>query len=147
MKALTIWEPWATLIAKSIKKVETRSWTTKYRGDLAIHAAKRNPADLEIVRQYDLGRSMRRGEIVCVAMLYDVWPVEMIRRRLDEREIELGDYSDGRYAFMLKNIRPVVPTRARGQQGFWHWKPRAIKYSTDLELASNFFSEVLEVGK
>ena len=43
MKALTLWEPWATLIALGVKRYETRSWGTKYRGPLAIHAAKRRP--------------------------------------------------------------------------------------------------------
>ena len=41
MKALTLWQPWATLVAIGAKKIETRSWKTNYRGPLAIHAAKR----------------------------------------------------------------------------------------------------------
>lgn len=41
MKIITLWQPWATLIALGIKKFETRSWSTRYRGKLAIHAAKR----------------------------------------------------------------------------------------------------------
>lgn len=41
MKAITIWQPWATLIAIGAKRYETRSWSTTYRGPLAIHAAKR----------------------------------------------------------------------------------------------------------
>lgn len=135
-KCLTVWEPYASLIAKSIKKIETRSWTTKYRGDIAIHAAKRDPVASKLIQKYALHDSMNRGEVVCIAMLYDVWPVEMIRSKLTEEEIELGDFSDGRYAFMLKNIRPVVPTRARGQQGFWHWKPKAIKYATNFDLVA-----------
>ncbi len=39
MKALTLWQPWATLVAIGAKRVETRSWSTSYRGPLAIHAA------------------------------------------------------------------------------------------------------------
>lgn len=41
MKAVSLWNPWAAAIAAGIKKIETRSWTTSYRGPLAIHAAKR----------------------------------------------------------------------------------------------------------
>lgn len=41
MKAITIWQPWAQLIAIGAKKYETRSWATNYRGPIAIHAAKR----------------------------------------------------------------------------------------------------------
>jgi activating signal cointegrator 1 len=41
MKILTLWQPWASLIAAKLKCYETRSWETDYRGKLAIHAAKR----------------------------------------------------------------------------------------------------------
>ena len=41
MKALTVYQPWASLIACGSKTLETRRWATKYRGPLAIHAAKR----------------------------------------------------------------------------------------------------------
>ena len=40
MKALTLYQPWATLVAIGAKKIETRSWSTPYRGPLAIHAGK-----------------------------------------------------------------------------------------------------------
>lgn len=41
MKALTLWQPWASLVALGVKTIETRSWSTRYRGPLAIHAATR----------------------------------------------------------------------------------------------------------
>ena len=40
MKALTIKQPWATLIMQGDKRFEFRSWQTKYRGELLIHAGK-----------------------------------------------------------------------------------------------------------
>lgn len=40
MKAVTLYQPWATLVAIGAKKIETRSWFTRYRGPLAIHAGK-----------------------------------------------------------------------------------------------------------
>ena len=43
MNAITIWQPWATLLACKVKKYETRSWGTSYRGPIAIHAAVLNP--------------------------------------------------------------------------------------------------------
>ncbi len=45
MKALSLTQPWATLVAIGAKKVETRSWYTPYRGPLAIHASKRFPPE------------------------------------------------------------------------------------------------------
>ena len=41
MKALSLWQPWASAIAVGAKRIETRHWSTRYRGPLAIHAAKR----------------------------------------------------------------------------------------------------------
>ena len=41
MKALSIWQPWAQLLAVGVKHDETRSWGTNYRGPILIHAAKR----------------------------------------------------------------------------------------------------------
>lgn len=44
MKAITIWQPWASLLVCGEKKYETRSWATSYRGPIAIHAAKVAPS-------------------------------------------------------------------------------------------------------
>lgn len=41
MKAISIWQPWASAIAVGSKRIETRSWETSYRGSLLIHASKR----------------------------------------------------------------------------------------------------------
>lgn len=43
MKAITLWQPWASLIALGVKTIETRSWATSHRGPIAIHAATRKP--------------------------------------------------------------------------------------------------------
>jgi len=44
MKAITLWQPWASLLACGAKKYETRSWATSYRGPIAIHAATARPS-------------------------------------------------------------------------------------------------------
>lgn len=43
MRALTLWQPWASLVACGAKKIETRSWGTPYRGPVLIHAALQKP--------------------------------------------------------------------------------------------------------
>lgn len=43
MKAMSLWQPWASLLACGAKQYETRSWATNYRGSIAIHAAKWKP--------------------------------------------------------------------------------------------------------
>lgn len=40
MRAITLTQPWATLVALGVKRLETRSWATSYRGPLAIHAGQ-----------------------------------------------------------------------------------------------------------
>jgi hypothetical protein len=47
MRAISLWQPWATLIAIGAKSVETRSWATPFRGELVIHAAKTWTRDLQ----------------------------------------------------------------------------------------------------
>ncbi len=49
MKAITLTQPWAQLVALGAKRIETRSWSTKYRGPLAIHAAKGFPKDAQFL--------------------------------------------------------------------------------------------------
>ena len=46
MKALTIRQPWASLIAAGMKTIETRGWSTRYWGPLLIHAGKTKPVSL-----------------------------------------------------------------------------------------------------
>jgi len=48
MKALTLWQPWASAVAVGAKRIETRAWSTDYRGPLAIHAAKTKRGVMEL---------------------------------------------------------------------------------------------------
>lgn len=49
MKAITLWQPWASLLACGAKQYETRSWETSYRGPIAIHAAKKDPCRIPLL--------------------------------------------------------------------------------------------------
>ena len=53
MKAITILQPYASLIVAGAKQYETRSWDTPYRGIIAIHAGKNKP--------FEYGGTRRRG--------------------------------------------------------------------------------------
>lgn len=48
MKALTLHQPWASLVALGVKTIETRSWGTSYRGPLAIHAGTTRPPMMDL---------------------------------------------------------------------------------------------------
>ena len=45
MRIVSIKQPWATLIARGLKDVENRTWATRYRGPVLIHASLR-PDDI-----------------------------------------------------------------------------------------------------
>jgi hypothetical protein len=67
---ITLWQPWASLIALDLKRYETRSWATNYRGKLAIHAAKRkattNPLDHLLQKDWaSLSDKERKGYLFC----------------------------------------------------------------------------------
>ena len=52
IKALTLYQPWATMVAIGAKMIETRSWCTRYRGTLAIHAGKNSKFLRRVGDQY-----------------------------------------------------------------------------------------------
>lgn len=62
MKALSLHQPWASLVALGVKTIETRSWSTSYRGPLAIHAAKRTPEYGLEVGRWTVCPSYPRGD-------------------------------------------------------------------------------------
>lgn len=143
VKALTVWQPWASLIAAGLKQYETRAWSTRYRGPLAIHAAKRwgenqfyyvkhlkrqYPNRLEqhglLVNDCAAKLCMPRGAVLCVARLVDV--VEMTPdfiARLEAFERTVGDFSSGRFAWQLEIVEVFEePVPTRGYQGLWEWE-------------------------
>ena len=116
-KALTLYQPWASDVADGRKSWETRSWYTRYRGTLVIHAGKS--------REF-IGRGSMKptGCIVAVSKLVAVRPTELMVATLDPEEIALGDYTPGRYAWMLDDIVKLrLPIPAKGARGLWDVTP------------------------
>ena len=165
MKAITLTQPWATLVAIGAKQIETRSWATRYRGPLAIHAAAGlgpvggrrglvrvlcgSPFQNTLGPIYGYGvmniDAMPRGAIVARCELVDcvpTWPswatVEPwfvgarkgvgqhyyeVPPPADSNERAFGDYTPGRYAWLLADVQPLgTPIPARGQLGLWNWE-------------------------
>lgn len=90
MKALTIHQPWASLLACGVKKYETRGWKTNYRDPIAIHASKQDPCKLPLLDKRDLERITRdaidakrcpgwcvmpTGAIIAIGELVNVWGI------------------------------------------------------------------------
>ncbi len=153
MRALSITQPWATLIAIGAKSVETRSWGTTYSGPLAIHASKNYPEEcrefFDAVSTLDLcGDALDQagyhsagdvplGAIVAVANLARCFPFinaevdAAIEQRygvhLDARERMLGDFSPGRFGFLLLDVRRLpVPVPCAGALGLWTVPPETM---------------------
>jgi hypothetical protein len=137
MKAITLTQPWATLVAIGAKRVETRDWLTHYRGEIAIHAAKAFPKDARALVSTSpfadvLGtETLHTAQIIAVATLTRCWPfgVDTIGRihdaskagRLPLYEAYFGDYAPGRYGFVLENVRRLErPIYCRGSLGLWN---------------------------
>ena len=132
MRAISLWEPWATAIAVGAKKIETRGWPTSYRGPLAIHAAKTR-AHVEFLftihaeplrkEGITLVEHLAFGCVVATCRLEMCVRTEHARRNLSDIELGLGNYEDGRFAWMLKDVvRLPKPIPARGARMFWDWQ-------------------------
>jgi hypothetical protein len=121
VRAISLWQPWASAIALGLKRIETRSWSTSYRGWLAIHAAKRWNRELrEFSESMGIGLQLPLGAIVAVAHLSGVFPAAVAGWAPSDEERPWGDYSPGRFAWMLTDIRPLPePIPFRGAQGFF----------------------------
>ena len=142
MKAITIWQPWASLLAMGAKQYETRSWEAAYRGPIAIHAAKRpvrriidaltaEQGDSWTTLDYFESLFMRPGElnqlptgaIVGTAILTRCNLItEAFVERLTPMELALGDFTLGRYAWEFSDMKTIAPVSAKGKQGLWNWE-------------------------
>ena len=145
MKALTLHQPWATLITDGVKTIETRSWRPPQAligHRIAIHAGKRQVANHWLNRPTRQAmykghgpywrRQIPRGAVVCTARLS--WAGQVLDFEDDGhvlvgdsppsliREDPYGYFGVGRWLWFLENIEPVdPPAPARGRQGLWNW--------------------------
>ena len=146
MKAITIYQPWANLIAQGEKTIETRSWLTNYRGPLAIHAAKKAPSFCKTLTNIDtrfnhaltgsdewnpdIWDTLPFGAIVTICTLVDCKKIQITGKTeqilnpqdLSEKELAFGDYTLSRYAWILEDIQHLItPIPTKGKQGLWDW--------------------------
>jgi hypothetical protein len=150
MKAITLWQPWASLLACGAKKYETRSWATSYRGPIAIHAGKlylnqfeeqfgdtAHKALKEAAPGFTFMHALPRGAVIATAELVGCWemlinPYDGVIHFLDETdaaicpdrsELLFGDWEPGRFAWEFANMKMLPePIPAKGAQGLWNWE-------------------------
>ena len=142
MKALTIWQPWASLLACGAKQFETRSWATSYRGPIAIHAAKKDVSDVLRILPAPLALKMKKavgaewkelptGAVIATAELVNVWSIayhpgtdipQLGDYLVPGKERDFGDWTLGRYAWEFSDMKLITPVPAKGKQGLWNWE-------------------------
>ena len=127
MKAISLWQPWASLWLTPRKNYETRHWATRHRGWLAVHAAQRfekdHPPELaEILRAQfgaDWYRTLPAGAIIGVVNVVGCFTTEEIVAYThdDSDDLKCGDFSPGRFGWQrgddFKLLQNPIPYRGR----------------------------------
>jgi activating signal cointegrator 1 len=169
MKALTLHQPYASLVVLGVKWIETRSWRTDYRGPLWVHASKRRPTFDDMLAVVGYGDAWNAwyaagwidedsevdpgplGAVVGRVDLVDCIPIgggqgDYIKEFEHEGELPhqqggvwligpshggptrvedqrpFGDFTSGRWAWLLENAEQIEPVPAKGHQRLWNWK-------------------------
>lgn len=139
MKCISLLQPWAGLLALGIKGFETRSWNTKHRGVVAIHASARMPMEgrallnelhkLMPMKGFNHGHlrniCMTTGCVLGEVEIIDTFSTDIpwiVNSKINNIEKLMGDYSAGRYFWQCEN--PVLythPIPAKGALSLWSW--------------------------
>lgn len=130
MKVLTIREPWASLIGKRVKIIETRSWSTSYRGELYIHAGlckvPKNDERINRLSSYLDGDTYHYGEIFLKCTLDDCILIDedfaAKAKSANSLNYDCGDYTIGRYAWIINNVEYISPIKAKGHLSIWNYE-------------------------
>ena len=137
MKALSLWQPWASLMAEGAKKIETRGWKNDYRGLVAIHASKTWNSELRtITMQPKFNESLRgvlpesnkvdslpRGCFIAVGKLHRVLSTTTHAPAIPSMKTDefwFGDYSENRFMWVFDGVWKLsTPLFSRGYQALW----------------------------
>ena len=125
MKAITIKQPYASLIAAGIKVYEFRTWKTKYRGELLIHAGKSiDKKAMEKFKKYNL--DYPTGCIIAKANLVD-WVLiddEMKKKLLKMNDLVYENIAKDKgtnYGFKLENVEKIDKIYIKGKLSLWDY--------------------------
>jgi len=125
MKALTLRQPWASLVALGHKRVENRGRNVTHRGPLAIHAGKQtDPAGFALAEQLgiQLPDDLPAGAIVAVTDLADCVAYDPDEPALfaDPYDLAADPFATGPRCLILRHTRALAePIPYRGQQSLF----------------------------
>ena len=141
MKAISLLQPWAALVVMGGKKIETRNWATKHRGTILIHAshgkagsifASEPPFKKYIpdFKKLPFGAIIGEATITDVIRIEDIEMPDEIINRLTMEEKAFGDYSYGRYAWMLEDaVEFTVAIPAKGTLSVWEYPDENLRHA------------------
>ena len=126
MKVITIKQPWATLIVKGYKEYEFRTWKTKYRGDILIHAGK--GIDKSAIKrfeyldlEYPTGMIIAKATITDCVLVDDDFRKEIIKKDpLVYKGISKKENWNG-YGFKLENVKEIDTIKINGKLSLWDY--------------------------
>lgn len=117
MKAITIHQPYAELIARGEKRIENRTWRTNHQGPIAIHAGlARGARWREAAARYGVDlANVPQGAIVAVAASVDCVRLFNLRSR------DVGPHAEGPWCWVLAGVRRLdKPIPIAGKQSLWN---------------------------
>lgn len=121
MRALSLWQPWASLIYDGRKTIETRHWEMLHRGPLAIHAAMKVDKDACAEFGYDW-KAIPRGAVLCIVSVQGCVRFGPTFQKADK----YGDFTEGRFGILMQMLKKFeFPLIVKGHQGIWHWDEKA----------------------
>lgn len=126
MKVITIKQPWATLIAEGLKEYEFRTWKTKHRGEILIHAGK--GIDKKAMEKFKhLNLEYPIGCIIAKAKITDCIYIDSEKRKMLNEKNSLV-YSNiikntewNGYGFKLENIEKIKSIPVKGKLSLWDY--------------------------
>lgn len=144
MKAITVCQPWAWAIAQGYKRVDNRTWQTRYRGPILIHAGRERTKYAGVwqhLRSAEFAAAAKRprdkalasvpwptpeevpyGAIVAVAKLIECvhWNT-VLALPIQYQALRCHPFAAGPWCWLLGDIEAIEPMPARGQRGLWEW--------------------------
>ena len=125
-RAISLIQPWATLIVAGVKRFETHAWGTSYRGPLLIHASKTidnhylgRPDVAALVLKAGIS-SFPTGAIVGQATLSGCVRTDEFADLVSDTELLVGDFETGRFAWAMREPRQWErPVACRGHLKIW----------------------------
>jgi activating signal cointegrator 1 len=141
IRIVSLWQPWATLIALGLKEYETRSFGTSYHGPLAIHATKKQPCDVwaqveqiwqlsgqdeRLTQLLDSRGTFEFPQAAIVAAAVGVSSMPMMVGE-PKQSGQIREFRDGRWQYLIGAMSPLERACGDWQAGRFGWRLIGVK--------------------